>query len=165
MKEEKLIERMLEHDEEAFEEIYEKYYRLVFLVIMKVVKDKETTKELISDTFLNAYKSLATFDKSRNFSTWLTTIARNVALNYVERKKDKHLVYDEEIVNLAEDVKVKEASSIISVLEGLEYEVVELKIMNNCTYQEISDILNISLSEAYRKYKSGIEKLKKSIRR
>lgn len=163
IKEEVLISKLKKQDEEAFEEIYEKYCKLVFLVINNIVHDKEVTKELTSDTFMKMYKSISTFDSSKKFSPWLTTIARNTAINYVNRDKDKHLVYNEEIVNSTEDNNNDEAIKIISTLEGLEQKIVELKIMNNCTYSEISQILNISKSEVYRKYNSGIQKIKNSI--
>ena len=163
IKEEVLISKLKKQDEEAFEEIYEKYCKLVFLVINNIVHDKEVTKELTSDTFMKMYKSISTFDSSKKFSPWLTTIARNTAINYMNRDKDKHLVYNEEIVNSTEDNNNDEAIKIISTLEGLEQKIVELKIMNNCTYSEISQILNISKSEVYRKYNSGIQKIKNSI--
>lgn len=163
IKEEVLISKLKKQDEEAFEEIYEKYCKLVFLVINNIVHDKEVTKELTSDTFMKMYKSISTFDSSKKFSPWLTTIARNTAINYMNRDKDKHLVYNEEIVNSTEDNNNDETIKIISTLEGLEQKIVELKIMNNCTYSEISQILNISKSEVYRKYNSGIQKIKNSI--
>ena len=148
IKEEVLISKLKKQDEEAFEEIYEKYCKLVFLVINNIVHDKEVTKELTSDTFMKMYKSISTFDSSKKFSPWLTTIARNTAINYVNRTEDNNN---------------DEAIKIISTLEGLEQKIVELKIMNNCTYSEISQILNISKSEVYRKYNSGIQKIKNSI--
>ena len=143
IKEEVLISKLKKQDEEAFEEIYEKYCKLVFLVINNIVHDKEVTKELTSDTFMKMYKSISTFDSSKKFSPWLTTIARNTAINYVNRDKDKHLVYNEEIVNSTEDNNNDEAIKIISTLEGLEQKIVELKIMCTLNYTYVINISGI----------------------
>ena len=166
-KEEILITLMKEKNEDAFETIYNKYYKLVFLVINNIVHDKEVSKELTSDTFVKMYKSIHTYDVKRKFSTWLTTIARNTAINYINRDKDKNIVYDEEIISRVEATsEPAEANTIItSTLEGIEQDVVKLRIVDDCTYQEISEILNISISEVFRKYRSGIQKIKNSIRK
>lgn len=166
-KEEILIGLMKEKNEDAFEAIYEKYYKLVFLVINNIVRDKEVTKELVSDTFVKMYKNISSFDTKRKFSPWLTTIAKNTALNYVNRDQEKNIVYDEEIVSRVEATSsTDDAAQIISsTLEGLEQEVVKLKIVDDCTYQEISEILDITVSEAFRKYRSGLQKIKNNLKK
>lgn len=167
-KEEILIGLLKEQNEDAFEAIYEKYNKLVFLVINNIVQDKEASKELTSDTFMKMYKHISSYDIKRKFSTWLTTIARNTAINYINRDKNKNLVYDEELVNRVEasEEPSENASTIItSTLEGIERDVVKLKIVDNFTYQEISEILNISVSEVFRKYRSGIQKIKSSYKK
>lgn len=165
VKDEALILLLKSKDENAFQAIFKKYYKLVKGVINNIVKDDSVSEELVNDTFLKMYNAIGTFDETKKISPWLTTIAKNLAINYINRN-DKNIVYSQSIVenDAIENEKDTTANDIIeSYLDGIEYEVVKLRIIDDYTYEEIKETLGISLSESYRKYKSGIKKIKERV--
>lgn len=153
--------------DEAFEKIYSQYHNLVFVIINNIVHDNEVSKELTSDTFFRMYKSIDTFKIGSSFTPWISKIARNLAINYLNRDKDKNVVYNEDIVLSTEELTNDSFSlpDINTILSGKELKIVKMKVIENYTYREICDSLEINLSDAYRSYQSGIKKIKETMKK
>ncbi len=66
-----------------------RYQRLVFSFLGKFLFTGQALEDLAQETFLRAYRNIAGFDKDKgaSFSTWLITIARNLAINEKVRNK------------------------------------------------------------------------------
>ena len=87
----KTIKKLKERDEETFELIYEQYYKLIYYIALNVTKDKEMASEIVQDTFMKMLTSIDTYDEGGKFKSWLCTIARNLAINKITRRKDKNV--------------------------------------------------------------------------
>lgn len=68
--------------DEAFKIIYNKYNKLVKYISYKIVNDKEVSKDIMQETFINFFNNI-TKTKIRNIKYWLTTTARNSSINYI----------------------------------------------------------------------------------
>ena len=53
-----------------------------------MVRDREQVEDLTQETFVKAWKNMKRFDQKRNFRTWLYTIAKNTAYDWLKRKKE-----------------------------------------------------------------------------
>ena len=71
----------------AFEELFGRYKKPILNFIYRLIGNRETAEEVAQETFIKAYNSLGIFDPKRKFSTWLYTIARNLAKNSIRDKK------------------------------------------------------------------------------
>jgi len=82
-----LVERSAQRNPNAFKILVLRYQRMVFFYLKNFPFSEQVREDLAQETFLRAYRNLALFDpdKGAAFSTWLMTIARNLALN--ERSK------------------------------------------------------------------------------
>jgi RNA polymerase sigma-70 factor (ECF subfamily) len=82
-----LIERSAEGNQNAFKLLVLRYQRMVFFYLRNFPFPEQVREDLAQETFLRAYRHIARFDPDKGvaFSTWLMTIARNLALN--ERAK------------------------------------------------------------------------------
>lgn len=162
-----LILLLKSNNEEAIQTVYKKYSVLVRYIIKNIVKEENACDELMNDAFLKFYSNVYRLDEDRDISPYLTTIAKNLAYNYVSRKNN-NIVYSDKIVDDKSTIESEENDNkaldiIESYLDGIELQVVTLKIINGYTYEEIKEALNISTSEAYRKYQSGIKKIKERV--
>jgi RNA polymerase sigma-70 factor (ECF subfamily) len=81
-----LTEQSAKGNKNAFRLLVLRYQRMVFSFLGKFFQ-VQVQEDLAQETFLRAYRHIADFDaeKGASFSTWLITIARNLAIN--ERAK------------------------------------------------------------------------------
>ena len=98
-----LIERCLSGDQAAWEDIVRLYRRKVFNVAYKFVGRHDEAEDLTQDVFLKVFKSLRTFDRRANFSTWLISVSRNLCIDhYRSVRRERELVnHDVDVVMLA----------------------------------------------------------------
>ena len=82
-----LIARAQSGDEQAFADLMRAHYAFVYAIVIGIVKNPHDAEEVVQDTFLNAYRGLAQYEEQTKFRSWLATIARNRALNWLRAQK------------------------------------------------------------------------------
>ena len=90
----RLIERVLGGDRQAFEALVRSHERRVFRVTLAVLGQVEDAEDAMQETFIKAYRHLKQFRRESHFTTWLTRIAVNEALQRRQSRKD-YLPLDE----------------------------------------------------------------------
>jgi len=78
-----LVEQSAQRNPKAFKILVIRYQRMVFYYLKNFPFPEQVREDLAQETFLRAYRNIDRFDPERGaaFSTWLMTIARNLALN------------------------------------------------------------------------------------
>ncbi len=74
-------------DKEAFAELYEQSYRYLYACVMYVVKDEETTQDMLQETYLEIVKSIGTLKDTENFLNWAAVIANRKCFAYLKKNK------------------------------------------------------------------------------
>ncbi|MBI2908576.1 MAG: sigma-70 family RNA polymerase sigma factor [Chloroflexi bacterium] len=148
---ESLVEEALLRPE-VFAELITRYQNKVYSLACRITGDAEEAKDLAQETFIRAYTSLPGFHRGARFSPWLYRIATNLSLNYRKRRReavplaDKPLP-DETSLSPEEAVERKESQERIQRailgLPGLYRTVLVLRHVNELTYQEIAQVLEI----------------------
>ena len=82
-----LISRAQSGDEQAFADLMRANYAFVYAIVIEVVNNPHDAEEVVQDTFLNAYRGLAQYEEQTKFRSWLATIARNRALNWLREQR------------------------------------------------------------------------------
>lgn len=90
----RLIERVLGGDRQAFEALVRSHERRVFRVTLAVLGQVEDAEDAMQETFIKVYRHLNQFRRESRFTTWLTRIAVNEALQRRQARKD-HVSLDE----------------------------------------------------------------------
>lgn len=158
------LERALDGSQEAYRYLLEEYQRPVFSIIVRMVRDPGLAEDLTQETFVKAFRSLETFDRSRKFSSWLFTIAHNTTIDYVRRKQLPTVSLEpagnDQEASLAfravaddpspeEVVRHRELETDLeSALADLrpEYaEVLVLRFQQDSSYEEIAEITGLAL--------------------
>lgn len=81
-----LMRRVQRGDREAFATLVERYQQPIYNFILRTVRDHSEAEDLAQNTFVQVWKSAKRYRVSAKFSTWLYTIARNLALNELRRR-------------------------------------------------------------------------------
>ncbi len=86
-----LLQRIADGDTQAFAEVVGHYQRPLFGFLGRMALSQSHAEEVAQETFLRAWHSLGEYKPERAaFSTWLFTIARNLALNELARAAYRH---------------------------------------------------------------------------
>src|SRR5258705_8985877 len=92
-----LIERCLKGDQSAWDAIVRLYWRKVFNIAYKFVGRHDEAEDLAQDVFLKLFKSLKTFDRRANFSTWLISVSRNLCIDHYRSMRREHDVVTHDV--------------------------------------------------------------------
>ena len=87
-----LVSRFLGGEERAFREIVERYQTRLLNFVYRTIGDRERAEDLVQEVFIRVYRHLARFDQTKKFSTWIYTIASNLAKNELRNRSRNPLV-------------------------------------------------------------------------
>lgn len=80
------LKALREGDEKAFEKIYLNYYKKTLYFITGLVKSEDDAKELTQEVFIKLWTNRETLDPERSVHSYMYTIARNAAFNFLKHK-------------------------------------------------------------------------------
>ena len=81
------MEGLLSGDDDAIRALYARFGRPIFALGVRLLGSREAAEELAQDVFLTAWRKAARFDPARGrLSTWLMTIAHNLAVDRLRRE-------------------------------------------------------------------------------
>ena len=176
-KESRLIKKAKSGNLEAFEQLILQYEKRIYNYCYRMTNSQEDAEDLAQEIFIKVYKNLKSFKGNSKFSTWIYRIAYNtcidkyrkkevatvsLTLNSDEEEKEIDLpsndpLPEERIVSREEYDVVCEC---ISELKPEYKNAVILRDIQNYTYDEIAEILNIHLGTV----KSHISRGRASLR-
>lgn len=83
---EDLMEACVEDSEEAFQELVNRYKSRILNIISRYIGDRERARDLTQEVFMRVFIHRRRYRRSGKFSTWIYTIAVNLAKNEIRRK-------------------------------------------------------------------------------
>ncbi|HEC78802.1 MAG TPA: sigma-70 family RNA polymerase sigma factor [candidate division WOR-3 bacterium] len=148
-----LIEKALKHDEGACRKIVDLYKGRIFSYVYRMVGNYHDAEDLTFDTFIKCFKALASFDRTKKFSTWLFTIAHNTTMDFFRKNRyeyeyfdERHSVKDDFVEKVEEAKKMELIERCLAELPALDREVILLFHREEYSYQEISEILKLPVT-------------------
>ena len=144
------MNRMNESD--AFSEMFRTYDRRVYLTALRFLGNREEAADITQEVFVRAWKHLGSLDPGRPVFPWLFRITRNLCINRVKRKSGSEagLEFPELQAgkeSVEKDVLRKESRreirEAVLALPDNYREIIILKHYDECSYEEMAEILNI----------------------
>lgn len=158
-----LIKRVLEGETEVYGILVERYERLVFGFLLARARCIQDVEDVVQDSFVRAYKHLASFDLDRKFSAWLLTIARNLLFD-LYKKNSRSLSSTDVVIDIlsassaSPHEEAAQPSEIIirrerfrritELIKSLDEDLKVpflLRVVNEMPYQDIADALGLPL--------------------
>ncbi|QQD17588.1 sigma-70 family RNA polymerase sigma factor [Spongiibacter nanhainus] len=93
-----LMRQLAEGDHSALGELVERHSARVLNLIYRIVLSKHEAEDLCQEVFLRLWRQAPSWQEDAKLSTWLHTVAHNLAINHVQRYQRRQLV-DSEVVN------------------------------------------------------------------
>ncbi len=168
-----VINRVKKGDKEAYGIIVKKYMKKAYFLALGFVGDTNDALDLSQMAFIKAYRSLSSFDQERPFLPWFYAILRNLCLNFVKRKKVIPMIPLEE-ANQSDPALCQEdhrnemkeivGDAIVS-LSAEAREVILLKYFQECSYKEMTEILNCPVGTIMSRLYYARKKLRENLER
>src|SRR6185295_1564526 len=77
----------------GFDELVERYQRRLLNFVYRTIGDRERAEDLVQEVFIRVHRHLHRFDQTKKFSTWIYTIASNLAKNELRNRSRNPLVF------------------------------------------------------------------------
>lgn len=155
---------------QAFGELLERHRRIVFKVAHTYAWDPDDRDDLVQEIAAQLWRAYPGYDPSRSFSTWMYSIALNVAISHVRSstQRDRHSVaLDDSLHEVADErsgdpESEQQLRALQRVIAGLDRinRALLLLYLEDRSNREIGDILGLSESNVSTK----ISRLKQRIR-
>ena len=87
-----VVTAFLAGEERGFQELVERYQTRLLNFIYRTIGDRDRAEDLVQEVFIRVYRHLHRFDRSKKFSTWVYTIASNLAKNELRNRSRNPLV-------------------------------------------------------------------------
>jgi len=153
---------------DAFVQIFDELSDSIYKFLVFRVRDPEVAKDLMSQTFLEAWSSLKRYHPDRSFKTWIFSIARYKLIDYYRAFKPK--ISLDAVMEMPDKTDIEaetsvaaEHAQILSALDQLPemYQtVLKLKLVEELDYSEISDIVGKTENNLRVIFKRGLDKLR-----
>jgi RNA polymerase sigma-70 factor (ECF subfamily) len=162
----RLMLRVRNDEPGAFEEMVENYQHRLIAVMHHLIGNAEEAEDLAQEVFLRVYRARKKYRPRSKFSTWLFTIANNLALNALRSRQRKPVVplnvHDsgplgprpaEQLVKAATSspsMRIQNAELVVIIqraLEGLNERQRMAVILNkfeDMNYSEIAEVMGLT---------------------
>ena len=174
----KLIRNTLSGDDAAFSELVYKYQKSVHALAWRKIGDFQIAEEIAQDTFLQAYKKLASLKNPTQFAGWLYVIAANLCTDWKRRKrpimksletdapgaleKTSYEMYlEEQREKKAAEHRREIVRNLLDKLPESERTVVTLHYLGEMTSESISEFLGVSVNTIKSRLRRARKRLQK----
>jgi RNA polymerase sigma-70 factor (ECF subfamily) len=166
------MEGLLAGDDDAIRTLYGRFGRPVFSLGMRLLGSKEAAEELTQDVFVMAWRKAARFDPARGrLSTWLMTIAHNLAVDRLRRETGARrptLVLVDEVPDgpgVSEEEAIEERDAALRALATLteaERRLLSRAYFRGMTAREISEADGVPLGTVKTRLRTSMIKVRRA---
>jgi len=166
---------------EAYEILVEKFKDPLVNFVYKFVGDKDVSIDIVQDTMIKFYLNKDSYKSFAKFSTWIYTIAGNLAKNELKRQKRRKILSfnnndDEKQLQIEDKSFVqpdREADSLVkgeiikkALLKVREVyrEVVVLRDIQELSYEEIAEVTGLTIGTVKSRINRGRSQLQKLLK-
>jgi len=160
-----LISKYLAGDEESLEILIKKYLKPIYNFTYRYAGNSQEAEDITQETFLKAWKNLKKFNPQKSFKTWIFSIAKNSAIDFLRKKKTVSLS-DEEMEKIPDSVPFAPELSLATILEKIppDYRMtLFLRYNDHFTFREIAESLGEPLNTIKSRHRRGLAMLKNTL--
>ena len=173
------VHQTVEGDAEAFNELVNRHHSKIYGLAYRMLGNPDDAADATQETFLEAYKSVKTFQFQSQFGTWLYRIGINTCQQYIRKSQsnDRKLTAytrEAEIHGPASENDSPERVAIqteqneivqdaIGQLPPKQRQVVTLYYMQHLKYREIAEILKCSEGTVASRLNQALKNLKRKL--
>lgn len=143
-----LMERIALDDQSAMEELIELWKMPIFRFFLRSLNHHEDAEDLTQRVFIRIYRSSERYLPQAKFSTWIFTIARNLLIDEIKKRKRRpQMVFDEHIEKAGdgESGRSEELTEILTkhldTIPENHRTALLLRVQRELSYREIAEVM------------------------
>lgn len=144
-------------NQKTFKKIYQLSNVQLFGVIIRILKKRELSEDCLQEVYVKIWHKTETYECGKaSVMTWMSTIARNHALDYIRKRElpiqddfELSVISDEQLHFLDEIEQQQSKQQLNECLQQLKPEVMEVLLMSyfkGLTYENIAKTIKVPLS-------------------
>jgi RNA polymerase sigma-70 factor, ECF subfamily len=153
---ETLLESIAAGDRTAMHILYSRHNVRVYRFVLRMVRDITTAEDLVSQVFLDVWRTARQFEGRAQVSTWLLSIARFKALTALRQRRHED-IDQEDVLEIADEADTPEASldrsntsailrACVAKLSPAHREIINLVYYHEKSVEEAGEIIGIPQS-------------------
>ncbi|WP_101690140.1 RNA polymerase sigma factor [Dysgonomonas massiliensis] len=172
IEDESLVSRLLDEStlQAAFAELVNKYSESLYWQIRKIVISHDDANDVLQNTFIKIWSSIANFRGDSKLSTWLYRIAINESISFLNKQRamnktslddvDNHLIHklENDVYFDGDEAQLKLQKAVLTLPEKQRI-VFNMKYFDEMKYEEISEILETSVGALKASYHHAVKKI------
>lgn len=150
---EMLLEKIAKGDRTAMHTLYARHNVRVYRFVLRMLRDSAASEDLVSQVFLDVWRSASQFEGRSQVSTWLLSIARFKALTALRQRKHEDIDQDD-VMQIADHADTPEASldrsrtsailrACVAKLSPAHREIVSLVYYHEKSVEEVAQLIGI----------------------
>lgn len=147
MEDAEAIEKVQAGEREAFRFLVENYQKQAVAHAAAILgRRAEDAQDAAQEAFIDAFRALKTFDKTRRFYPWFYVLLRNRCYKMTARRRETETVEELEIIAPHQGLPLTEKIALEAALLALaneDREIIALKYLDGLSYDEIAEHLQI----------------------
>lgn len=157
-----MIKAFQKKDYQRFNEFYDLTSKQVFFTLKKYLKDSMLVEDLMQETYIKFLKNIQLVKPDLEVKSYLTTIARNLAIDYL--RKHKPIEFDETILDSVIDPYQveKEWLHLLDLLDDMHKDIVYLHVIEDMTFKDIALLNQMPLGTVLWRYQKAMKTLKEA---
>ncbi|MEK4426150.1 RNA polymerase sigma factor [Solibacillus sp. FSL K6-1523] len=167
MEMDEVITRVKNGENHYFAHIINYYEQKVFTTVIRIIRNHAAAEDIVQDIFIKVFYSLHKYEKTGSFNAWLYRIVVNYCFDYLRKHKHQTIEIESEITDSRYPEKIlllrernEELEQLLQQLDKADYMVLLLKYVNGLSYDEISEVLQITLNDVRNKLHRSKRKLR-----
>lgn len=173
--EQRWVQQVLAGDKQAYAHIINKYKNQLYATILRMTKNPQDAQDLIQDAFIKVYRNLDKYDRSGSFAGWLYRVSINHCMDEFRKKRFATVqveIDDEMSVNpnhpelvFLKKEKSRQLERLIATLPEDERLIILLRYVNDMSYDEIGELMEVPLSTVRNKLHRAKKKMRDTVKR
>lgn len=164
MKLDSFMHRLADGDRSAFKTIYDDTNKAVYYTALSILGERSLAEDAVQSAYLSVITNAASYKAGTNARAWIVRIARNTAINILNRRKREICVDERQNEAMfgtyeVDDGGVTELAK--SNLNGDEFNILMLSAVCGYKRREIALMLEMPLSTVSWKYGEAVKKMAK----
>lgn len=165
MKLDTFMRRLADGDRSAFKVIYDDTNKAVYYTALSILGERSLAEDAVQSAYLSVIKNAALYNPGTNARAWIVRIARNTAINLLNRRKREIYLDERENEALFGTYETDAGGGITELakthLGADEFNILMLAAVCGYKRREIAVMLEMPLSTVSWKYGEAIKKMTK----
>ncbi|BCG61535.1 RNA polymerase sigma factor [Paenibacillus sp. URB8-2] len=156
------IEKVKSGDIQAYTFIVSRFQKPIFIYCFYLMKNQQEAEDAAQDIFIKGLQNIHGFVPTVSFSAWLYKIAYNHCTDLLKKKSRNYKTYLKYKMNMKQDKTYQYSDYINELLDHLsleEKQILLLRALEEYSYDEIADIMDLNPTTVRKKY----ERLRKKL--